>query len=315
MLDESQPLDRLRSVSDEDVLIYHASFGDPHVTRALLRWRGRLVLIYHNITPSEYFLDINPAFAAGLQWGRHELSLLVDRTVLNVADSHFNAADLHHLGFPDVHVVPAGLQPGRLLDALDDRATLELLGDHVDGPFVLNVSQLLPHKRQDVLIQAVHLAQWCDGLDVGLVLVGPSPSLIYERALHELARRLRIRNMWFAGQLSERGLASVYRRAAVFASASEHEGLGIPPLEAMAFGVPAVVRNAGATRETVDRAALVLPHDAGPLLYSAAIARMLQDESVRSAFVERGRQRCYDVRLVDRCEELVSLIDDRALIA
>ena len=57
----------------------------------------------------------------------------------------------------------------------------------------------------------------------------------------------------------------------MFASASVHEGLGIPPLEAMAFGVPAIVRDAGATVETVAGGALVLPFGAGPLMFAEAI--------------------------------------------
>ena len=43
-----------------DVVVYHSSFGDPDVTKALLRRPERLVLVYHNITPAEFFADTDP---------------------------------------------------------------------------------------------------------------------------------------------------------------------------------------------------------------------------------------------------------------
>ena len=46
-----------------DLLIYHASIGEPELARFLLSWPGRLVLVYHNITPARYFAGLDPAFA------------------------------------------------------------------------------------------------------------------------------------------------------------------------------------------------------------------------------------------------------------
>ena len=51
-----------------------------------------------------------------------------------------------------------------------DRCTLR---EQVGVPYVLGVSQLLPHKCQQVLIQALHLVQSVTTLELGLVLVGP----------------------------------------------------------------------------------------------------------------------------------------------
>ncbi len=65
----------------------------------------------HNVTPSRYFVDHDPAFAAGLEWGRHELELLRERTALAVADSRFNAEELAALGFADVKVNRPGCAP------------------------------------------------------------------------------------------------------------------------------------------------------------------------------------------------------------
>ena len=309
MLGEVRTLDHLPAGRPRDVVVYHSSYGDPEVTRALLRRPERLVLVYHNITPSSFFIHHEPAFAAGLEWGRHELTLLRDRVSLTIADSAFNARELRELGFTDVHTVPAGAQPRRLAGVTPTYGTVKAVRHSVPDTFVLSVSQLLPHKRQEVLIQALHILQSIHGMDIGLVLVGAPRSPSYERALHELARRLRVRHLWFAGRQSDSSLATLYRSARVFASASMHEGLGIPPLEAMAFSLPTVVRDAGATAETVGSGALVLPNDAGPLLFAEAIRRSVEDETLRAALISEGSARLLELSTTTGTDAFVGLLE------
>jgi L-malate glycosyltransferase len=314
MAEEVSSLNNLPSGRPSDVIIYHASFGDPEVTKALLRRPERLVLVYHNITPSTYFIRHEPHFAAGLEWGRHELSLLRDRTALAAAVSHFNANELRTLGFEDVHVVTAGLRPARLTAVAPSSSTLATLNEVIgDRPFVLNVSQQLPHKRQHVLIQALHLLQSVHGADFGLVLAGAERSATYCRALRRLAVSLRVRNIWFAGRLSDAGLATLYRSANSFASASTHEGLGIPPLEAMSFGLPTVVCDAAATAETVAGASLLLPVDAGPLLFAEAVLAANEDEGLRSTMICAGLERVATLTSAIGSNELARLLDSAGL--
>ena len=315
MVDRVRPLHDLPSGRPSDVIVYHASYGDPEVTRALLRRPERLVLVYHNVTPSEHFVHHDPAFAAGLEWGRHELSLLRDRTAIATADSRFNADELTDLGFRDVHVVAAGLRPRRLASVTPSSETVATLREEVGVPYVLNVSQLLPHKCQHVLIQALHLVQSVHGEEIGLVLVGPPRSSSYGRGLVELARRLKVRHLWFANRQTDAALSTIYRSARVFASASVHEGLGIPPLEAMSFGVPTIVRDAGATAETVAGGALVLPNSAGPLMFAEAILAAHQDEALRSSMICSGIERIAELTDTDRATGLVGLLESAGLVA
>lgn len=289
--EEVRRLDELPPGHPWDVLIYHASFGDPRVTRLLRGRSEQLVVVYHNISPSEYFLDIDPQFAAGLEWGRHELRLLRDRVALAVAVSEYNAADLRALGYPDPHVAPMGLRADRLNDLEDDPAIIRELERRMPEQFLVNVSQMLPHKRQHVLVQALHVLQWIEHRSIGLVVIGTPRSVPYVTAMRETVRRLRIDNVWFATDLDDRAAATVLRRASVFATASAHEGLGIPPLEAMSLGRPVVATSAAAAPETLGDAALILPPDAGPLLFAAAIGRLVDDEHLRTHLVRRGAAR------------------------
>ncbi len=85
----------------------------------------------------------------------------------------------------------------------------------------------------------------------------------------------------FRSYVGDDVLADLYARASVFAFLSEYEGFGLPPLEALAHGVPIVVLDTAVAREVYGDAATYVP--AGDIAgTSAALARLLTDESARS---------------------------------
>jgi L-malate glycosyltransferase len=291
MTGDVRPLRDLPRATSRDVLIYHASYGEPEVTRFLLARPEKIVLVYHNITPSSLYLAYEPQFAAGLHWGRHELTLLRDRVVLAVADSKFNADDLVGEGFTDTKVVPAGLKPSRLLLTPPNVGLAKDLSAQFPHGFVLAVSQVLPHKRFEDIVGALHLAQWGHQSQLGLVVVGRARMPSYFGALQRYAKALCVRHVQFVGAVDNRDLATYLRCACVFVSASAHEGLAIPPLEAMAFGVPVIARAAGAIEETLGKAALILPRNSGPSLMAEAMVEVTRNESLRQHLIFEGYKR------------------------
>jgi glycosyltransferase involved in cell wall biosynthesis len=76
--------------------------------------------------------------------------------------------------------------------------------------------------------------------------------------------------------------------ASVYATASDHEGLAVPPLEARSFGLPVIARDAGALRETIDGAGIVLPAGAPPTLMAEAIAEAATNQALRRQLQRRG---------------------------
>ncbi|MGB8859287.1 MAG: glycosyltransferase, partial [Ilumatobacteraceae bacterium] len=220
--------------------------------------RRRIVLCYHNITPAEFFADDYPEFAEGLRWGRHELEVIRSRVVAAVADSRFNADELATMGYEDVRVMAAGLDPLRLSRVTPEPADAADVHAATDGwDYIVAVAQQLPHKRLDVVIQAVHLLQTVHRRQIGLVVVGADRFPLYGQALRTLATRLRVRSLWFPGSVLDTTLVAILRGARVFVSASCHEGLGLPPIEAMAFDLPVVARGVAAVPETVGDAGLL----------------------------------------------------------
>jgi L-malate glycosyltransferase len=293
----------------DDLLIYHVSIGEPEVVQFLLGLRKRLVLVYHNITPPEYFAALDPAFAGLLASGRSELALLRDRTEMALADSDYNARELEGLGYRDVRVSPLPVDLGRLHAVEPDADTVASLAG-LDGPLVLFVGQLLPHKRPDLLLRAYHVLTTYLVPDAHLVLLGPARLERYHRALQTLAAELNLHRAQIPGWLTREQLAAYYRRADVFATMSEHEGVCVPLLEAMSFDVPVVARAYGAIPETMGGAGLLLPAEEDPFLVAEALAELLTADGVRAELVRRGRDRLrqFDVDTA-RATFLAHLVD------
>jgi glycosyltransferase involved in cell wall biosynthesis len=89
--------------------------------------------------------------------------------------------------------------------------------------------------------------------------------------------------------VSEDELARRYREARAFAFLSSYEGFGLTPLEAMAFGVPAVVLDTPVAREVYGDAAVFVPSI--PVEIASALAGLLGDDPLHSRLVERGLAR------------------------
>ena len=65
-----------------------------------------MALVYHNITPPEYFLGVHKDLVKLCFRGRRELTAYIDRCDLALGDSEYNRQELEALGFPRTGVLP-----------------------------------------------------------------------------------------------------------------------------------------------------------------------------------------------------------------
>jgi glycosyltransferase involved in cell wall biosynthesis len=280
-----------REVPPGDVLIYHASIGDPDVSAFLEHRRERLVVIYHNISPAESFAPYEPEFAARLEAGRQELVRLRDRADLTLAVSAFNAADLASIGFGDVRITPLIIDPSSLRDVAADEDARRHLDAHVHGPLALYVGQLLPHKRPELLVEALHAVATYLIPEAHLVLLGPKRLPEFAAAVQRQIVELGLGAVWITGAVTRAELRAYYERADLFVTASDHEGFCVPLIEAMNFDVPIVARGTSAIPETLGAAGLILDPKDGPLVMGEAWATVVTDVHLRRRLVDAGRAR------------------------
>ena len=279
---------------DRDVILFHASIGEPDVLEFIAQRPERLVLMYHNMSPAAAFEPYDPEFAALLASGRGELAQLRDRADMALAPSAYNAAELEELGFRNVRIAPLVVDPRRLRNAPDHEATAHHVREMMKGRIVLFVGQLLPHKRPDLLLEAYHALVTYQMPDVHLVLVGASRLPRYHAALTEFIRELNLDRAWMTGPVPDDQLATLYRNADAFVTASEHEGFCVPLLEAMAFDIPVIARDYAAIPETLGEAGVLVPGGESPLVLTEAMAAVLSDDALRSRLAEGGRRRLDD---------------------
>ena len=146
---------------------------------------------------------------------------------------------------------------------------------------LLCVGSLVPRKGQDLLVRALAPLRW---LNWHLTLVGPHRDRAYARRLCRLVRSLGLRRrIRIAGTVSDRILDALYRSADLFVLPSHHEGYGMAPAEAVAYGVPVVTTRAGAIAEAVPAAAArFVPTGNVPAL-SATLQRLIGNRAERLA--------------------------------
>ncbi|MGH8137461.1 MAG: glycosyltransferase family 4 protein [Steroidobacteraceae bacterium] len=163
--------------------------------------------------------------------------------------------------------------------------------------FLLYVGQIYPPKNFTRLVQAY--ARVGPARGIPLVIAGGTPSIL---SRHELAvpERLGI-SEWvhWPGWLTAEELACVYRLATALLLPSLFESFGFPILEAMAAGCPVLTANRYGTQEiAADAALLVDPEQLEDI--ATGIARLVEDDVLRSQLIGRGRARA-DQFTMERC--------------
>ncbi len=154
-------------------------------------------------------------------------------------------------------------------------------------PVVLTVGINKPHKNLETLIRALALIP--PPQRPLLASAGPVDRR-YPDAV-ALARKHGVADDVTAlGMVAEDQLASLYHSATLFAFPTRAEGFGLPLLEALALGVPAIASDLPVLREIAGDAAWFVPSDDSQS-WANAITSLLDDELHRSTMTQHGIER------------------------
>jgi glycosyltransferase involved in cell wall biosynthesis len=287
---------RYRDVANPaNVCLFHFSIGS-EVTSFFAGLPDRKLLVYHNITPPEYFVGVNARVADRCRRGRWELERLVPVTDLALGVSEFNRRELEAAGFRQTGVLPI------LIDwtQYGHPPVKGLAEAYGSGTTLLFVGRIAPNKRIEDLVKTYCLYR---RLDPGsrLLLVGSAVDTEgYLAGLQKLAAELGVLDgVVFTGAVSQAELCTYYRLASVYVSLSEHEGFCVPLLEAMHFGVPVVAYASTGVPGTLGGAGLLVSDKDFPTL-AELLYRVVTDGALRDTIVaaQRERLRAFDAELI-----------------
>jgi glycosyltransferase involved in cell wall biosynthesis len=290
----------------DNLLIHHFSLGSK-ASRTAFALPDRMALIYHNITPPEYFVGVHRTLARQCFGGRRELRAYADRSDLALGDSEFNRQDLEQLGFPRTAVLPVvpgfahlELQPdGLVADQFDDAWTN-----------IVFVGRVIANKKIEDLIRFFHAYHTTFNARSRLLIVGAHGGFErYLASLNQLTARLGLHDVHFVGHVTDEALVAYYEIADLFLCASEHEGFCVPIVESFYMEVPVIAYAATAVPATMDGAG-VLYDDKDPVHVAALIDAVVSNCPVQEAIVAGQLEAVRRLRSKDFAGTLLGFVDE-----
>ena len=219
-------------------------------------------------------------------WYRFLLPKLAQRVRKIITDSQFSKSrivDLLEIPEERVIVIKGGV--GESFYPIPKERTKIILSKFgINEAYFLYVGSLEPRKNLSRLLRAWERVV-IDFQDLELVVAGESSYPFREVDLGERNQRVR-----FLGRVVDADLPALYSGALAFVYPSLYEGFGLPPLEAMACGVPVVTSNITSLPEVVGDAGLLFnPYNVGEI--AATINEIISNENLRQELRQRGVER------------------------
>lgn len=187
---------------------------------------------------------------------------------------------------------PAFLRDASEPSAVEERERI-MERYQVNYPFLLYAGNIRRHKNVPRLVEAFavlreQLSEHPVYKELRLVIIGDTISR-YPAVRQAVLKSKMEHSVRFLGFVPFETLRCFYESAAAFVFPSKHEGFGLPPLEAMACGLPVVTSNVSSLPEVVgDAAVLVNPDNVFDI--ARGIHDVLLDDALRADMVRRGHE-------------------------
>jgi glycosyltransferase involved in cell wall biosynthesis len=255
---QASPLRDLDAASETPVIIHYWGFSA--LEEFIETYRGPRAVYFHNITPAQYFDPHSPSFELTNR-GYSQLRRIAGLFDLVLAPSLFDLVEYsEHLLQPRPTLcVPPLVDAETIRRRPVDKSKLAELSSLAGDRFVF-VGRIAPNKRHDLLMYAFDEYYRHIRRDSYLFLVGNHrEGDPYYEALARLRSDLPSGDrVIFTGHVSDEELAAYYEGSDAFICASEHEGFGVPLVEAMAYRMPVIALNSSAVPEALGGAGLLV---------------------------------------------------------
>lgn len=272
----------------QDILVYH--YALPSGMSDFVKLADcRKALVYHNITPSHYWLSYDPSLLHLASAGRRELESLAPFLERAAGDSEYNRLELQQHNFRNTCVLPIYVKEERYQIA----PSRFILNQMNDGCFnFLFVGRVAPNKKLEDVLTLFHVYRRCYSQLSRVIFVGKTTvTPPYRGALGEMTARLGILpdDVVFTGHVDWAELVAYYRSAHAFVSMSEHEGFCVPLVEAMLCDTPVVAYASTAVPYTLGSAGIQFTEKCFPEI-AAVCNRLREDAGFRESVLKTQRE-------------------------
>jgi len=246
-------------------------------------WGRKLIVTIHDLTPLRFPQQYSPAARAYFQIMVKRASRRAEAVF---AVSRFTAQSLIEMGIPreKIRVIYNGVDPPPEAPPERERTFLEKYNLR---DYLLYCGNVRFHKNVALLVRLIReLQKSFPGLK--LVIAGAvDPD--YQEFQLELSKT-DPELVLLLGYVNPEELGNLYKNALLFLFPSLSEGFGIPPLEAMSFGLPVLASNCASLPEVLGDAALLLPPD-DLNAWVEGVKSVLLNPSSRESLKVKGLQR------------------------
>lgn len=292
------------SGNENNILIIHHSMGFDGF-EDITNFPDKKIMIYHNITPQKYIDDeyTKEYIRIGLQQAE-DYRKHVDYVI---AASNYNRQELIKMGHKNVDVMPVQISVDRFDKIKENKKIVDKYSETTN---LLFVGRVVPNKcQQDVIITFVNYVRNFNS-NSKLFIVGDLYMDSYVSKLKKLCDTYDISDkVIFTGKVSEEDLKSYYILSDIFLCMSEHEGFGVPLLEAMKMSVPVIAYRSSAIAETMGGSG-VLVTEKQHLHIASLINEIIIDTNLKNRIINNQSERIDKLKNTDTKKILFNSIDN-----
>jgi len=298
--------DYIKFSSPDNILILHYSIAyNPEILNFFKNLPDKKILIYHNITPSEFFKGVNDTYEYYTNLGRIELRQMQNVVTIALGDSVYNENELKTYGFKRTDVLPIPVNFKKFGGEASDEIKRKFSDNYVN---ILSVARISPNKKIEDIIRTFYVYKKFINPNSRLFLVGSTEGMDkYVDELKKLVLKLKLSDVNFIGHISDADLIAYYRLSNVFITMSEHEGFCVPLLESMYFKIPIIANNSSGIPYTLGNAGILI-NEKNPLLIAEIINLLIEDPVFREKVVQKQSRRLKDFDRDKIKEKLSSII-------
>lgn len=281
-----QEVSNANTLIDNSLNLYHVpqnGIGLPYDKKC------PFVITLHDIIPCKMPETVSNNYLSIFQQEMPRILPLCDGII--TVSNHSKKDIVENFNFPPEKIFVTHLAAEEVYIPLNKQYCKKLIEKeyNIGGNFILYIGGFSPRKNIIGLIESFYCLKKSTKNNLKLVIAGTHGTSyeIYKQRVNFLNIQ---EDVLFPGFISLNHMPYLYNACELFVYPSFYEGFGLPPLEAMACGIPVITSNLTSIPEIVqDSCLLINPYDIEAL--STAMAEILENTKLKESLILKGLTR------------------------